>query len=331
MIKLLKSNPALAFILVPLIVIFVWVQAYFNGFEVVKDGMPLYGVLLFWLSPENKLAYCILAMLLILFQAFYFNYILNKNEVIPKNTWIFSLFYVVLMSMIPQFLVFHPMMTGITLVVIVIEKIFQLYKSNNALALNFDICLLISIAALFYFPLILVYVLYVVALIILKPFAWRDWVVGLMGLVLPFFFMFTFYFLTDQFQNLSAAFYVKNISNQINWWRLVPKGFSITVGYVLLLIFLSLFQLTTNFGKSVIRIRNLQQVLLIFIIIGTFLLLLTRDLNLFRFTIFFLPFSFLLTNYFTTVKKTWYAEVLFWLLVANLVYNFYLMDLVKGI
>lgn len=330
MIKLLKSNPALVFIVAPLFVLFVWIQAYLNDFNVVADGMPLYGVLLFWLSPENRLIYCILAILFLLFQAFYFNNILSKNEVIPKNTWIFSLFYVMLMSLIPQFLVFHPMMIGITIIIIVVEKIFQLYKSNNALALNFDICLLISIASLFYFPLILFYLLYAVALIILKPFFWRDWVVGLMGLVLPFFLVFTYYFITDQFQNLSAAFYTKSINNQIDWWRLVPKGFSITVGYVLLLVVLSLFHLTSNFGKNVIRIRNLQQVLLIFIIIGALLLLLIRDLNLFRFTILFLPFSFLLTYYFTKIKKVWFAEVLFWLLIANIVYNFYLMDLIKG-
>jgi hypothetical protein len=330
MIKLLKSNPALAFVLVPLFVIFIWVQTYITGLQVIPNGMPLYSVLLFWLPPVNTLGYCVIALVLVLFQAFYFNYILNKNEIISKNSWIFSLFYMLLMSLLPQFLVFHPMMIGMTIIVIVFEKIFNLYKSNNALAINFDIGLLISLAALFYFPLIVVYLLYMIALIILKPFAWRDWIVGLMGLVLPFFFMFTYYFLTDQFQYLTATFYDENINNQIDWWRLIPRGFSITIAYVSILLALAVFQLTGNFGKNVIRIRNLQQVLLIFIIVGGILLLITRDTHLFRFTILCLPFAFLLTYYFTTVKKIWYAEVLFWLLIANMVYNFYLMDLVKA-
>jgi len=330
MIKLLKSNPALNFILVPLLVLLIWTHAYFNGFEVINNGMPLYGVLLFWLSPDNRLAYCILAGLLILFQAFYFNYILNKNEIIPKKSWIFSIFYVILMSLLPQFLVFHPMMIGITLIVSVIDKIFSLYKNNNSLALDFDIGLIISLAALFYFPLILFYVLYMIALVILKPFSIRDWIVGLMGLVLPFFLMFTYYFLTDQFQNLTGAFYTENINNQINFWRLVPKGFGITIGYVAFLMVISLFHLAGIIGKNVIRIRNLQQVMLIFIIIGGIILLLTRDIYLFRFTVLCIPFAFLLTIYFATVKKVWYAEVLFWLLVSNLIYNYYLMDLFKA-
>ncbi len=330
MIKLLKSNPALNFILVPLLVVLIWTHAFFNGFEVLPEGMPLYGVLMFWLSPDNKLAYCILAVILILFQAFYLNYILSKNEIIPKKSWLFSLFYVILMSLLPQFLVFHPMMVGTTLIIIVIDKIFSLYKNSNALSLDFDIGLILGLAALFYFPFILFYVLYLIALVILKPFSIRDWIVSLMGLVLPFFLMFTYYFLTDQFQNLTAAFYTENINNQINWWRLVPKGFGITIGYVAFLIVVSLFHLAGTIGKNVIRVRNLQQVLLIFIVIGAILVLLTRDIYLFRFTILCLPFAFLITTYFATVKKIWYAEVLFWLLIANLIYNFYLMDLVNG-
>lgn len=330
MIKLLKTNPALSFIFAPLFAICVWTLTYFKGFEVVSNGaMPVYDLLITYISPDLKLFYCVFGCLLVISQAFHFNYILNRNEVIYKNSWMPSLFYVLLMSIIPQFIVFNPLLITMSVIIFILDKIFQIYKNPNALALDFDIGFLISIAALFFFPAILLYVLFALGLIILKPFSWRDWVVSLMGLALPFFFMFVYYFLTDQFQYLTSKFFTANIRQQIDWWLLVPKGFGITIGFILFLLMLSIFQLAGNFSKNVIRTRNLQQVTLLFVVISGLMILLTRNVQLFRFEILCLPFSFLLSYYFLSAKKVWYAEVLFWLLIANIAYNFFLMKVVE--
>ncbi|MEO8150480.1 MAG: DUF6427 family protein [Bacteroidia bacterium] len=329
MIKILKSNPGIAFIIVPLIAILAWVLAYSKGLMVATNGaMPLYDLLIKFVLPEQKLFYSISGCLLVIAQAFHLNFVLNKHEVIYKNSWLPSLFYVLLMSLIPQFLVFQPILIANSITILIIDKIFKLYKNQQPLALDFDIGFLISTSALFYYPSIILVLLFFAGVIILKPFAWRDWIVGLMGLILPFFFVFTYYFLTDQFQYLTTRFFTANIRQDIDVWRLLPKGFGITVGYILVLLVLALLKLSQHFNKNVIRTRNLQQLMLIFNIVCAIMIVLTPEVQLYRFTVLAIPFSFLLAYYFLAAKKSWYAEVAFWLLIANIVYNFFLMKLV---
>lgn len=330
MIKLLKTSPGLAFILAPLFAISAWLLAYFNGLQVISTGgMPLYDLLITNINPAQELFYGIAACVLITSQAFHLNYVFNKHEVLYKNSWMPSVFYVLLMIIIPQFLVFHPLLLVNTIFILILDKIFKLYKTPNAFALDFDIGFLISTAALIYFPSIVMFLLFLTGLLILKPFSWRDWILGIMGLMLPFFFMFTYYFLTDQFQYFTSKFFTANIRQQIDMWSLLPKGFGITVGYILFLLFLAVLKLSRNFYKNVIRTRNLQQITLLFNVISVIIILLTPEVQLYRFTVLAIPFSFLISYYFLSAKKIWYAEVLFWLLITNVVYNFFLMRFVQ--
>lgn len=329
MIKILKSNPGFAFILVPLIAICLWALTFGKGLVVATTGaMPLYDLLINYVSVEQKLFYTILGCLLVIGQAFHINIVLNRHEVIYKNSWLPSLFYILLMSLIPQFLVFQPILIANSITIFILDKIFKLYKNQQPLGLDFEIGLLISIAALFYFPAIILALLFFAGIIILKPFAWRDWIVGLLGLLLPFFFVFTYYFLADQFQYFTTRFFTSNIRQEIDVWRLLPKGFGITVGYILILLLLALVKLSQHFNKNVIRTRNLQQVMLIFNVVCALMILLTPEVHLYRFTVLAIPFSFLLAYYFLAAKKAWYAEVAFWLLIANIIYNFFLMKVV---
>jgi hypothetical protein len=328
MIKLLKSNPLIAFILMPLLAISVWALAFNQGLTVATTGaMPLYDLLIRYVQPQQKLFYCIFSCILVISQAFHLNFVFNRHEVIYKNSWMPSLFYVLLMSMLPQFLVFQPALIANSITIFVIDKIFKLYKNQQPLSLDFDIGFLISISALFYFPSIILGLLFFSGIIILKPFSWRDWIVGFLGFILPFFFMFTYYFLTDQFQYFTSRFFTANIRQEIDVWRLLPKGFGITVGYIVLLLMLALSKLSQNFSKNVIRTRNLQQLMLIFIVVCAIMIVLSPEVQLYRFIILAIPLSFLLAYYFLSANKKWFAELAFWLLIANIVYNFFLMKL----
>ncbi len=323
MIKLLKRNPGIAFIIVPLITIAIWSLSY-NGFTVATTGaMPLYDLLLHILPAENKIGYFVLGLLLVISQAFHLNYVFNKNEVIYKNSWLPSLFYVLLMSLIPQFLAFQPVLITNSISIFILEKIFRLYKNQQPLSLDFDTGMLISISSLFYFPSIFISLLFFSGIIILKPFSWRDWVVGFLGMLLPFFLMFTYYFLTDQFQYFTARFFTSNIRQQIDVAQLLPQGFGVTIGYISLLLLLSVFALQKNFSKNVIRTRNYQQMMFIFIITAALEILTSPVNQLYRFIILAIPFSFLIAYYFLAIKKTWFAETAFWILICNILFNLF--------
>lgn len=321
MIKLLNSNPLLAVIATILFTAVFWAWSYSTYFSIVTQGsMPLYTVLIKALPQHITWVYVCFAALLTLYQALYLNFILLKHEVLPKNTWIFAPIYVLLMCLIPQFLTFNPLLVSVSLIVWAFDKILKTYKSNNALALTFDIGLLIGLASLIYFPTILMCLLFAVGVLLLKPFAWRDWLVFALGLLLPFYFLFTYYFITDQWDLI--AFQSNHFQQTLNWQQLIPKDFGITVGLIFTLLLLSLLSLISNFNKSVIKVRNTRQVTLSTGIIAVLMLLVSKQYTPYQFTVLCMPLAFLFTFYFINTKRNWIGESFFWLLLANLVYNY---------
>ena len=322
-IGFLKKNPLWALILTPIIAIAVWVHSYLHHFAIVESGTPLYENLIAAIGPSNKITFALLGFALVLSQAIHLNYILVRFEVLYKQSWMPSVFYILLMSIIPQFVVFHPILIINSIIILQLSYIFQLYKGTDTFGLDFNICALTGIASMLYIPALLLLLLYFIALMILKPFAWRDWIIGILGLATPYIFIFVYFFLTDQYNYLSTKFFITNIQQQFDFLKIFPMNFVISVAFVAVLFLLSLIRLGTNFYKNVIRSRNYQQILLISLLVLSAIVLISTETMLFKFTILCTPLSVLIGYYFIAAKKPLWYETLFILLLANIVFNYY--------
>src|SRR6185503_18765652 len=68
------------------------------------------------------------------------------------------------------------------------------YKKEAALALIFDAGLLVSIASLFFFPYIVFILFIIAALMILRPFNLREYLMAILGLLVPYYFIGVYFF-----------------------------------------------------------------------------------------------------------------------------------------
>ena len=270
-----------------------------------------------------KPTYGVVGCVLLGTQAFHFNYVLNKHEVLYKASWLPALSYIIIASLLPPFLWFHPILMVNSILIFALDKIFALYKNATPLSLDFNSCFLLALASLFYLPAIVLFLIYVIGIIILRPFSWRDWVVGLLGFALPFFFAFLYYFLNDELQDFYSRVFITGISKQLDIKHIFTYQYTYSVVIVGIIFFLSLIRLQSNYYKNVTKARLIQQLLLMLLVVGIFSVLLSHDEQLYRFSILAMPLSTYIAYYFLSGKKAWVVELVFLVLAITWLWNYF--------
>jgi hypothetical protein len=227
-------------------------------------------------------------------------------------------FYALLTIGVTQLGHLTPALVASTLIIIVFYRIFNTYKSER-ISLNFvDAGLLIGLASLFYFQSILFFAFLLVALAIIRPFIWREWAFACIGLLLPYLFVFSYYYLRDIpigefFTGLSVAFQRDPahlpISQLANW------------GYVLFFIIVSSYILANAIDSMKIHARKfflsflayfLCSVIIFFVIPGS-------GMQMVYFTA--VPLAYLFSYYFVRCKRNWINELFIALFILLLIWQ----------
>ena len=321
-ISLFKNSHPASFILIPVFLAALWISAWTGSAEhVVQNPMPLYNALVLFIGAFPTWFSGLLGFLISVSQVIHLNYIIGKHEVLYKNSYLPALFFILLFGMIPSFLTFNPVLVVNSIFIFILGNLFKLYKNPAPLPLIFNTTFLVGICTLFYLPSISLILLIAIGIFILKTFAWRDWLVGFIGLILPFFFTFVYYFWYDSLDEVRSRFFPENIRHLWNISGIILQGYRITLIVISLLFVVTFWRIRQNFYKNATRIRNFQQVIFIFLLVAIGSLAFTGSVAVYRFSILTLPLATMISYYFLSNKKNWWNETLFWMLVGTLVFN----------
>ncbi len=323
MIRFFKSQQPATLFIIPLIVFILWFQAFFrHPFISDEGGAPLYNLFLSMLKLLPSFFRVLITMTLISIEAIYLNNILNRYEVLYKSSYLPAFMYALLMSLSISLLSFHPVIPAAFFLVRSLDKTFALFKNDSAVSPLFDSCFLISIASLIYFPASIFFVLFMIALAILRPFSFREWVISFIGFFLPYFFLSVYLFWTDHlrsgWKSIGENFVIRHLQTDF----VMTKPLVSLLILLGLLFLLSMNLLRQNFYKNVVRTRNNQQILFLFFLIAAASSYFLKTIPLYHFTLLAIPLSVFFGYYFLAVKKRiWLSELLLWLLVATIVWN----------
>lgn len=319
-IRFFKSNNASALLFLPLIAIVIWVFGFMNPAVMpVKHAMPLYELFagifvnIPWLSTT-------IGLFLVVGEAFFLNFIVNENEVLEKQNYLPALFYIIFMSNNDAMLMLHPLLFGNLFILFALHKLFSSYRKDKAYSNAFDAGLLISIATLFYFPFIVFLPLLGVGLILLRPFDWREWVISFFGATIPYLFVVTFYFWFDK---LDYLFYDKMFYQFIREKPVIdlPKTFYFMLGVGWTVILFSIGKIVLGVGIGSQRTKKSIILLVWFLFFSALSILLAPEISTKYFSALAIPSTVFCANYFTHIKKGWWAEFLFLLLLSSLFVN----------
>jgi hypothetical protein len=259
-----------------------------------------------------------LASLLVLGQALLINYMVNFYNLLGKPTFLPALLYVTLSALFAPFMVLSAPLICNFLVIWVLFKLLSFYKSDDAKSTAYDLGIIVAVGSLIYLPFIYLFLSIWIALVIFKPFNWREWVSGILGYFTVFFFLAVFYYLNNRlgsFYNIWAPLGTKfpnriNL-NYLNYLVLVP---------VALLLVLYFFKLQQNYLKSYVQVRKSFQLLFIIFLIAGLSFYVKAEFNLNHFLLCAVPASVFFSYYFVNANIKWFYETLYLILLISIVY-----------
>ena len=316
-----NSHPS-SFFTIPFIALLCWIPFLFFRPESfimeVPRPMPVYEWLYAGISRLNIYVQYFISWLLISVQAIYLNQLIVKHELFPRLSFLPALIFVTLSVLFPEMMRIQPSLFVNLVLLMVLDKVFLLYKNPEPLGKTFDASFLLAFATLIDSSAVAFYIYLLLSLVVLLPFYWRVWIISLIGFALPFYFLSVYLFLTDSLSD---------------FWQKIPQAFSvirfmpptlnasqvISLSVLLLLVTLAIFSISSHFYRNIIRIRRYFHLLFLFLVFAALSTLLTPAISLRSLCILLIPLAIFLSYFFLQLKKKAFAEFSFLLLVVFII------------
>jgi hypothetical protein len=255
---------------------------------------------------------------LVIGQALLLNYLVNHYNLLGRPTFLPALMYVTLTAFFAPFMVLSAPLICNFLLIWMLFKLFSFYKSDDAKSTAYDLGIIVAIGSLIYLPYIYLFLSIWIALMIFKPFNWREWVSGILGYITVFFFFAVFYYLNNRLNAfykiwapLGTQFPNRININYYNYLVLVP---------VLILLGLYFVKLQQNFYKSYVQVRKSFQLLFFILLIGSLSFYVKREFNLSHFLLCTVPLAVFFAYYFVNANIKWFYESFYLLLLISIIY-----------
>ena len=322
--NILKSNQPFVIILIILSGISLWFYSFIDpiGIAIPSDNMnmPFYDFITGYIA-FNSIFSLVITYILVLIQAFLLVQFNKKYILINYRTYLPAFFYVVISSSFVQLHRLNPVIIGTIFIFVAINFIFSTYRTEYALNKLYLAGFFISIASLIWGPLAIFILIILISLSILRPFIGREWIVGILGFLTPFLFVFVYYFVFLEENEL-----VRLIDHFISNFSLIKIFYSlhfsyyIFYGFVVFIITIASYNIVINYQKKKIKTRKYFEInwWLFFISLGLFLIF--KNVTYEIIYLMSIPISFLLTDYFYATKKSWYLNGILLILIGSLVY-----------
>lgn len=251
-------------------------------------------------------------------QALLLNRITDNFNLLGRPTFLPALMYITTASLLLPFLALTPTLICNFFLIWMVDKLLKTYHRQEVKSTLFDLGMLVALGTLFYFPFILMFLLLWIALIIFRPFDWREWASGLLGFITIYFILGIIYLWNDKIGEFYAIW--KPLVNAIptsfdielyDYWVLLPLA-------LIMLLFLN--TLRENFYKSIVHVRKSFQLLFFMFLFGILSYYLKKDTADYHFLLCAPPISIYMAYYFNFAKTAWFYESVYALLLITILY-----------
>jgi len=239
------------------------------------EGGLLYRTLCSWIT-ESHIFSAATATLLVFIQSLLVNNIADEFRLLGERNWLPGLFYALVASSLPDFILLSPPLIAATFIPISMRRILKAYKIPNATALIFDAAFWMAVGSLFYPPAFFLLLAAYAGINVMRSFNIREQLVFITGVCVPFFLCWLGYFWYDQ----GGAFFQTQFGGLFGWY-----GFSMQMnletmlkaGLLALLFLAVLLSYSAHFYRKLIQAQKCIAVLYWFLFIGGLAVLLRND------------------------------------------------------
>ncbi len=320
MLNFLRGYRTINLIFIPLLGIALWMNAFLNPeiklFAFDNNPMPLYALLSGFIAKSHMLSTA-LAFLTLMLMVYLATRINKQFLIVETRSYIMAVFLVILSCSFLPLLRIHPGLIGGVFLLLAIEKCLRSYHSDKFSTNFFDAAFYISVGSLFYFSLIYFTLLIWIAIIILRPFKLREYLMVPVGILLPYIFAWAYYFFTD---NQSALFEViaqnTKLTSYLNYLNISNYLF---FSFILILTILASLHLLNEMGSRKIGPRKFLRVMFWVFSLSIIAVLFVPSISIELLPIVAIPLSILFANYFTRIRNMLIGNVLITVLILLII------------
>ena len=278
------------------------------------DGF-LYLKFLNFLSPAGQsipVIYPLIVLVLTLTQAITFNNLVNNEKLLPKPNYLPAMAYLLITALFPEWWQLSSALIINSLLVWIWAMLSRLFNHPRPKTQVFNAGMVAGLASFLYFPAIGFALLIFFALITLRPFHLSEWLVAILGLLTPYYFLFAILFLGNTWNPLT---YLPSVSVSFPQFQQDVWAW----GAIVLLIIpflISGFYIQGNILRMLIQVRKSWSLMLFYLLI-TLLIPFINFTSTFEYWILCaLPFAAFHGYTFFYAPKKWLPVTLHWLMVA---------------
>lgn len=318
--KIFGTNNTLALYLVPLIAIGIGLLGYFtdlnesSSFTEIKLLTEYIG-----LQRSNTIIQLLVICMINSISAYIITSISDLQEIHEHTNHWPAFFYLIFISIHPDLLLWNGFVPANLFLLMAIYRLFNMYNKPIVFSNVFDAGLLIGIAGFFQPGFWLFELIAVIAILIIRPFNWREIVISFIGFSTPFYAYLFFLFWNNQTFSI----------NHLIDFNVTLSFFSSAQSYSLFglftfLLIVSIGLLYASIRYSTIQQRKHKQVLFALTVICIFLSLFYSNKSFYCYSWSVVSLACLIPFIILWIKRNWLKNIaigiVFLMLIANYIY-----------
>lgn len=283
--------------------------------EKLTDGDPAF--MQWWLnefSHNYPRITIILSFLILVFQAFLLNQVMEYHRITERNQLLVAAIYLLLMSSAGILVRPNQMLILNLLLIVLINILFNLFKKPEAYSLAFDAGLVAGVASLIYSPMVYLLIFIWGTFIIYQIFTWREWVISIIGMLIPFVIVSTWFFMKGNLNEMAMEFFrlftvIPVIGVKVDYYTIFIWGVTTII------VFTGLGKVLKRSTEGTIDIRKKFRVLIFFFFMSSASLVYSGANFSLHLAQAVIPVTAFLSAHLSESKKVFYHELLFALLL----------------
>lgn len=232
-----------------------------------------------------------------------------------------AFYYLLLACSLPAFILANHLIAANFLLLFIYRDLFGLPKTSVTIPSTFNASFLAGLASFFYLPLIFFILVIWYGLISHRISSWRNYVVSLIGLSIPYVFLFTWFFLTDNLKTPVDLFV--NFFQSVLQWKPTQNYFDLAIAVVLfLIVILSILKITNRPRSGSINLRRDFEISLFSLFVLT-LIVFVFETNLSNSILLVIPSTLIISSGFNEAQPGRKITVVLYSLMFILLINQY--------
>ncbi len=267
---------------------------------------------------RSHLVYQIAGLVLVIIQSAIFNNTMLQFKAYNENNYIPAFIYMLLMTSHFDFFTLSPLLMSMTILLHVMHLLFgyiQMRVKDDEMLLKIGVYL--GVAVLFYLPVFLIVIVILLSLLFFTGVSVRRILLLFYSFFLPLLIVGAYYYFKDG----TKAFFIQYLFSYFN----LKSEYLISLRALLIIsiipaifLILSVLKVFGSLGFTNFQVR-IQQMMLMFLMIGGFVFLLSQKKTPYQLAIFVPPAAFFISHFFLLIKRRLWTELSFGIFFLSIV------------